>query len=109
MKIRYATKGEYISYSENGSVIVFERGLSLDCKAFQRGEDVTLNLYAGHNGAPTFDPGDWYLAQIKIPAKSFRLWEDGSDLGLGFRRVIKTEEPLNMENVVLTLWAKEAE
>lgn len=109
MKIRYATEGNYTGYSEAGSVITFEGGLTLDCAALRRGSDVTINLFAGPDGLPTSEAGDWYLAQVTIPARTYRLWEDGSELGLGFRKVIKTEEPLDMENVVLTLWAKEAE
>ena len=111
-------KGTKIAWAQNGNKLVFgDEDLSIRCDTRQRDYPVHVDICADDDGNLVIGvgAGRYYVAQVDIPAITYietvvepeetgdTPAEDGDNMG---RSNIKREaQPLNMADVVLTLWS----
>lgn len=111
-------KGTKIAWEQNGNKLVFgDEDLSIRCDTRQRDYPVHVDICADDDGNLVIGvgAGRYYVAQVDIPAITYietvvepeetgdTPAEDGDNMG---RSNIKREaQPLNMADVVLTLWS----
>ncbi len=108
MKIVKMTEGRYIDYILQGNVCFFgESELAVDFEREQCGKDVTVDISIDDTGRLVRGVSDWYAAQIYIPARTYTVRENGIADEMGFRQITKTADPLNLNDITLTLWALE--
>ena len=108
MKIIEKNKGRYLTYELRDDLCIFENGeLTVDLNGEQCGADKTIDISIDENGKLVYGEAGWYAAQIKIPAKTYTIRENGIADEMGFRQIVKTANPINTEEVTLILWALE--
>lgn len=122
MKIIEKNAGQKIDYELNGTKLSFADGaLTLDLARRQRDSTVTLDVMVDSEGSLTTGRGIYYAAQVEIPpteydeeiitsperAEQENEEDDGAHGGMGENRdtVKRTPRPLDMDNVVLSLFA----
>lgn len=99
MIINEKSRGRKIGYTADGSVIVFgDDELTLDLAEIQDDWDIHVTVcYNKKHRLTTGRGGITYVAEIDIPAREYIESEDEDE---GY-----VPAPLDMEAVVLTLWA----
>ena len=116
MKIIEKNAGQKIDYELNGTKLSFADGaLTLDLARRQRDNAVTLDIMVDSEGSLTTGKGLYYAAQVEIPPTAYKETEIevteeedaiGGTMGGEDRTHIKREaQPLNMDEVILTLWS----
>lgn len=121
MQIIEKNAGKKIDYEQNGTKLSFADGaLTLDLARRQRDSVVTLDIMVDSEGSLTTGKGLYYAAQVEIPPMEYdekiipapesAELEDGEDNapgGMGENRetVERTPLPLNMDDVILSLFA----
>jgi hypothetical protein len=108
MIVKQKQEGSYIDYEQKGSVLTFRGGaLEIDLAAEQVGYPVHIDVSADADGTLVIGAGHRYVAEIDIPAKVNKLNFKGDADDLGIVQAVRSTEPLDIEQVVLTLWAWE--
>jgi hypothetical protein len=108
MIIRKKNEGTYVPYKLDGIKLSLRRGkLTLDLPDYEQDYPVHLDISEDENGKLVIGPARWYLAEIDIPAREYKI-EAGEKDDAGFPRLKKTAQPLDTAKVALTLWAVEA-
>ena len=101
-KIQYAAKGTKISFAEGE--------LTLDLSRYQKDDPVTKDIMIDSEGFLTMGKGDYYAAQVEIPAREYdeeTVTETVTENGEEVERetLQRTPKPLNMNNVTLYLFS----
>lgn len=121
MKEIIKTPGTTISYSTTDEVITFgDNDISLNLKNRQRDVDINIDICADINGSLVIGPttGLSYVAQIKIPAKTYSILEvenqstdtettaeDGDDFDTPTTQRVASD--FNIADCEITLWGRE--
>ena len=116
MKIIEKNAGKKIDYELNGSKLSFADGaLTLDLARRQRDSTVTLDIMVDSEGGLTTGRGLYYAAQVEIPPTAYKETEieateeedtaGGTMGGEGRTRIKREAQPLDMNEVILTLWS----
>lgn len=112
MKIIEKNAGPKIPYEVDGTRIIFDDDLTVNCAKRQQDDDVHEDICYDNRGQLVIGAaaGRRYVAEIDIPAKQY-IYHDaeatnGED---GMMRDVEppTPIPLNMDDVTLILWAIE--
>jgi hypothetical protein len=107
MIICHKNRGTYIQYIIHGASISFRDGeLTVNLAEHQRDFAVHLDISENPPGRLVLGQSHRYLAEIDLPPREYRVIPGEND-DLGFPRLYKTDLPLTMEKVRLTLWALE--
>lgn len=108
MKITEKSKGRHLKCELVDTILYFEEGsVCIDLAAEQKGYDSVIDICVDNNGKLVKGVSDWYAAQVFIPGRKFSVRENGVADAMGFRQIIKKLEPLDTDDVVITLWAME--
>jgi hypothetical protein len=108
MIIHKKNEGTYIKYKLDGIILSLQRGeLTLDLSDYEQDYPIHLDISEDGNRKLVIGSARWYLAEIDIPAREYKI-EAGEKDDAGFPRLKKTAQPLNTAKVALTLWAVEA-
>ncbi len=110
--------GVKIAWSQSGNKLIFgDDDLSIRCDTRQRDWPVQVDICADEDGNLVIGVGKgrYYVAQVQIPPTAYKETEievteeedaDGGTMGEEGRTHIKREvQPLNMNEVILTLWS----
>jgi hypothetical protein len=107
MIIREKNRGSYISYKLSGTELTFRnKELVLDLTEFQHDYPAHVDISEDDKGRLVTGPAHRYMAELDIPARVYNVSAGEKD-DLGFPLLYKTAEPLDMDEVTLTLWAVE--
>lgn len=91
--------GEKIPYEVHGTKLTFDDELTLNLAKLEKDwpihKDICMDADGNLNASPT--GSEYYVAQVDIPAAEYEPGETEEDPPV--------KKPLNMDNVVLTLWA----
>lgn len=111
-------KGTKIAWEQNGNKLIFgDEDLSIRCDTRQRDYPVHVDICADDDGNLVIGvgAGRYYVAQVDIPAITYietvvepeetgdTPAEDGDNMGRS--NIEREAQPLNMADVVLTLWS----
>ncbi len=122
MKVIEKNSGKKIAYELTGTKLDFADGaLRLDLARYQRDSVVTKDIMVDSEGCLTTGHGQYYAAQVEIPAMEYDEQiipaeeptgasndaDAESESGMGGTRetVIRTPLPLDMDKVTLYLFA----
>ncbi len=110
--------GVKIAWSQSGNKLIFgDDDLSIRCDTRQRDWPVQVDICADEDGNLVIGVGKgrYYVAQVQIPPTAYKETEievteeedaDGGTMGEEGHTHIKREvQPLNMNEVILTLWS----
>lgn len=103
MRIVEKNEGAKIPYKIEETKIILDEMLSIDLKRYQNDEEKVINISL-KNDILQMGLGDWYVANIIIPAKKYELIDAGKD-EKGDQKYERVSTPLNMDEVTLILWA----
>jgi hypothetical protein len=108
MKIIKKNEGPYVQYDLTETTLSFRNGeLILDMREYQRGYPVWLDVCEDKSGGLMIGPSYKYVAQIRIPARTFRLVKKGYSDDLGIEQASREPVPFDVDKVTLALWALE--
>jgi hypothetical protein len=80
MRIVEKNIGRKIDYALDGTKLSFANGeLTLDLARYQKDVPVTRDIMADSEGLLTNGPGQYYIAQVEIPAREYEDAPDVSD------------------------------
>lgn len=97
-------EGAKIAYEQSGTRIFFgDEDLMLNVSKYQRDYPLQVDICKDGYGNLVIGPGLWYVAQIDIPAIKYEPVEEPVEMG-GDTPAPKPL-PIDMSEVVLTLWA----
>lgn len=111
-------KGTKIAWEQNGNKLIFgDEDLSIRCDTRQRDYPVHVDICADDDSNLVIGvgAGRYYVAQVDIPAITYietvvepeetgdTPAEDGDNMGRS--NIEREAQPLNMADVVLTLWS----
>lgn len=103
MKVIDINEGEKIAYEVSGTKITFgDDELMVNLKKQQKSCPVHIDISADVYGALSMGVGDYYVAQIDIPAFTYPEPEEPVE---GVDPAPLEPLPLDMDEVTLTLWA----
>lgn len=103
MKIISKNEGRVIPYEENNGKITFNDELMVNLQKYERDFEQHLDICMDANKCLAMGLTNNYVAQIDIPARQYEDVVDGVDED-GRDKITKSPLPLDMNNVVLTLW-----
>lgn len=113
MRIIEINEGVKIPYEVNGTKICFDDDLTINLAKRQEDWAVHIDVCSDKDGALVIGAasGNYYVAQIDIPAREYEEVEaaEGGDNveGESGNETAREPKPLDMDEVVLTLWALE--
>ena len=108
MKISKMNDGNYLPYELNEGILSFGDGAcAINLEKEQCGADITIDISIDKDKNIVRGVSDWYAAQVKIPARTFTVFENGIVDEMWLRQIEKTVDPLNIDEVELVLWALE--
>ena len=116
MKIIEINEGAKIPYEVDGTKICFDDDLTVNLAKRQEDWATHIDLCSDKDGSLVIGAprGNFYVAQIDIPAREYEetevVDEHGEQIDGDTQPAMKVERkpiPLNMDNVTLTLWALE--
>lgn len=105
MNVKEKNDGQKINYAVNGSKIVLDDTISVNLAKFQKDNDNEIDVCLDEDMELTTGLGRWYVANIIIPAKEYKLVDAGTKDKDGNEMFNKVAQPLNMDEVTLVLWA----
>lgn len=110
--------GVKITWSQSGNKLIFgDDDLSIRCDTRQRDWPVQVDICADGDGNLVIGVGKgrYYVAQVEIPPTAYKEIEievteeedagGGTMGGEGRTRIKREAQPLNMDEVILTLWS----
>lgn len=107
MKIINKEEGRKVAYAVDKTVLSIGGGeLMADLQRYQRDFPVHLNICLNEYGMLNMGLAERYVAEVDIPAKVYTYMQDGVDEN-DAPRMRQEVTPLDMEDVVLTLWSME--
>ena len=107
MQIFEKTPGPHVAYRLEGSCIEFRDGeLRLDLARYMRDFPVHLIISENAFGMLVTGPAHRYVAELDLPARRYAI-EVGAADDIGFPRLYRRPQPLNPDDVTLTLWGME--
>lgn len=101
MQILLLGAGPHHDIAVSGNLITIG-GLTVDCRAEQRQEQITISLYQTDSGISTSGPGA-FVATVVIPPQQ---WQSASEQPNEDKPAAPLPLPLNPDTVTLTLWPK---
>lgn len=108
MRIVEKNEGAKIEYEVHKKKITFDDDLTINLEKRQEDWDVHIDVCfdQDHTLVLGAAAGRAYVAEIDIPARTYTVTDAVSD-NEGMERETSVPEPLNMDDVTLTLWAVE--
>lgn len=104
IQVKDKNEGTKIAYEQQGTKIFFgDDEIMLNVPKYQRDWPVEVDIMADTNHNLTIGDGIYYVAQISIPAIQYRMLEVDPEAPEGTPTMEAI--PLDMADVVLTLWA----
>lgn len=100
--------GRYVPFRCEDTVITFADRLKIDLNEFAGRYPVSIDISLDKNGELITGVGDFYLAQIELPAKKRRI-RVGTPDDYGFCLLTESFEDLDMNEARLILWPYEEE
>lgn len=95
-----------IPYEVNGTKITFDDMLTIDLKRYQKDEERVIDISLDEDDILQMGLGKWYIANIIIPPREYEFVNNSIDtLDEKEESIDKISKPLDMEKVILTLWA----
>ena len=104
MKVINKNEGTKIAYEESGTKLIFgeDEDLTVNCKKMVKDWPVQIDIMVDGNGNLISGPGDYYVAQIDIPATQYIDVDPDPE---NPDKPTKEPVPFSMDNVTLTLWS----
>lgn len=99
MQIIEQCKGTKISYRIEGTKIIFDEKLEVDLEAEQNDVQKIVDISLNKEGQLVKGLDEWYIANIVIPPREYEYSTNEN----GEQTI--TALPVNMDKVVLVLWA----
>ena len=106
VKVIEKNEGPKIAWRQNGTKLIFgDDDLSIRCDTRQRDYTVHVDICADDDGNLVTGMGRYYIAQIDIPAAKYTEAEPVEhEEETGMEGAERERLPLDMGDVVLTLW-----
>jgi len=104
MHIIEKNEGKKIPCRVDGTKIILDEMLSFDLKRYQKDNEEVVNICL-KNDILQMGLGDWYVANIVIPARKYNLIDSGEKDQEGNIKYERVAQSLNMGEVTLILWA----
>lgn len=105
IEIRHQTQGKYPKVGTDGSLLEIG-GHQIDLDARQQDQSVTIDLSLDHDGQIVEGRGaGWYVANVTIPTTQYQEVEGEPDPATGDPVMQREQLPVNLDLVVVNLWA----
>lgn len=105
-KVVNVNEGRKVDYEINGNKIIFNDELMLNLAKYERDDPMHIDICEDGFGCLCMGLADSYVAQIDIPAREYKLVENGKD-EQGNVKYDKVAVPFDMSKVVISLWEVE--
>lgn len=106
MKVVEMNIGKKVAYDVTGTRIMFQDELTLNLERMERDFEVHIDICIDKFGMLTMGLSENYVAQIDIPARSYRTESNEQDAE-NDESIVQVPVAFNMDNVTLTLWNME--